>query len=217
MQPDPLVPTRRSLISRLRNWDDQESWREFFTTYWKLIYSVAIKSGLSDQEAEDVVQETVLSVAKKMDTFKYDPAVCSFKGWLMHVTRLRIIDQLRKRQRGIQPKNARQTQTSRTATVERIADPASLKLDSIWDEEWQKNLIDAAMDRVKRRVNPEHYQIFYMNTVKKVAVRKVAEMFSTNVPQVYLIKHRVAALIKKEVRSLQASESATLKEMNVRR
>jgi len=217
VQPDPLVPTRRSLISRLRNWDDQESWREFFTTYWKLIYSVAIKSGLSDQEAEDVVQETVLSVAKKMDTFKYDPAVCSFKGWLMHVTRLRIIDQLRKRQRGIQPKNARQTQTSRTATVERIADPASLKLDSIWDEEWQKNLIDAAMDRVKRRVNPEHYQIFYMNTVKKVAVRKVAEMFSTNVPQVYLIKHRVAALIKKEVRSLQASESATLKEMNVRR
>src|SRR6266852_6048825 len=95
---DDFLPTRRSLLSALKQWDDQESWRDFFNTYWKLIYSVAIKAGLSDQEAEDVVQETVISVAKKMGDFKYDPAVCSFKGWLLRITRFRIIDQLRKRQ-----------------------------------------------------------------------------------------------------------------------
>src|SRR5688500_11797190 len=123
MELDDASPTRRSLISRLRDWNDQASWQEFFNTYWKLIYSVTLKAGLSDQEAEDVVQETVLSVAKKMDDFKYDPAVCSFKGWLLHVTRLRIKDQLRKRlpAAGL----ARRARTSSgTATVERIADPA---------------------------------------------------------------------------------------------
>ena len=50
------APTRRSLVNRLRNRSDQESWREFFNTYWKLIYAVALKAGLTDQEAEDVVQ-----------------------------------------------------------------------------------------------------------------------------------------------------------------
>src|ERR1044071_5293796 len=95
---DELLSTRRSLLERLRDWEDQASWREFFDLYWKFIYSVAIRSGLTDQEAEDVVQETVLSVAKKMPQYIYDPARCSFKGWLMHVTRLRIIDQLRRRQ-----------------------------------------------------------------------------------------------------------------------
>ena len=94
---DHSMPTRRSLISRLRNWDDQASWQEFFDTYWKLIYAVALKSGLSDSEAEEVVQETVISIAKKMPSFEYDPAKCSFKSWLKHVTRLRIIDQFRKR------------------------------------------------------------------------------------------------------------------------
>ena len=69
-----MAPMRRSLVSRLKNWEDNASWQEFFDTYWKLIYSVAIKAGLSDEEAEDVVQETVVSVAKKMDSFKYDPA-----------------------------------------------------------------------------------------------------------------------------------------------
>ncbi len=83
--PDELLPTRHSLIERLRDLDDQASWREFFDTYWKLIYGAAIRAGLSDQEAEDVVQETVIGVARKMPDFVYEPAVCSFKGWLMQV------------------------------------------------------------------------------------------------------------------------------------
>src|SRR2546423_9575172 len=58
------VPTRYTLLSRLHDWDDAESWREFFETYWRLIYSIAMKSGLNEAEAEDVVQETVICVAK---------------------------------------------------------------------------------------------------------------------------------------------------------
>src|SRR2546426_1573632 len=71
-------------------------WKDFFDTYWKLVYGVAIKSGLNDAEAQDVVQETVLSVAKKMHQFKYDPAAGSFKNWLLLITRRRIADHLRK-------------------------------------------------------------------------------------------------------------------------
>src|SRR6185503_15772399 len=54
---DSLLPTRRSLLSRLRDWQDDAGWREFFDTYWRLIYNVARKSGLADAEAQDVVQK----------------------------------------------------------------------------------------------------------------------------------------------------------------
>jgi DNA-directed RNA polymerase specialized sigma24 family protein len=57
------IPTRYTLLSRLQDWDDQESWRVFFDTYWRLIYSVAIRSGLTEAEAQDAVQETVICVA----------------------------------------------------------------------------------------------------------------------------------------------------------
>ena len=56
IEPDDLTPTRWTLIGRLKNWDDQESWREFFDTYWRLIYATAIRSGLTPVEAEEVVQ-----------------------------------------------------------------------------------------------------------------------------------------------------------------
>src|SRR3974390_1458406 len=140
---DELLPTRRSLLDRLRNWEDQKSWREFFDTYWKFIYSMAIRAGLSDQEAEDVVQETVTSVAKKMAEFHYDPQHCSFKGWLMHVTRLRIIDQLRRRQPAFDQQSSNDRDSTQTPTVERVPDPsAGATFEAAWDQEWERNLID---------------------------------------------------------------------------
>ena len=70
--PEELIPTRRSLLKRLKNWEDQTSWKDFFDTYWKLIYAVAIKAGLSGVEAQDIVQETVVAVARQMRADRYD-------------------------------------------------------------------------------------------------------------------------------------------------
>ena len=80
---DELIPTRESLLSRLKDWGDGDSWQEFFETYRRLIYGTARKAGLTDAEAQDIVQETVISVAKNIEGFRYDPAVCSFKTWIM--------------------------------------------------------------------------------------------------------------------------------------
>src|SRR5882672_8288498 len=92
-----LIPTRETLLSRLKNWSDQESWNTFFNTYWRLIYTAAIKAGLSNEDAQDVVQETVIAVCRSMPGFKYDRKAGSFKGWLLQLTRWRVRDQLRKR------------------------------------------------------------------------------------------------------------------------
>src|SRR5215475_2900811 len=115
-----FLPTRRSLLSRLKSCDDQTGWQEFFETYWRLIYGVAIKAGLNDAEAQDAVQETVITVAKNLEQFKTDPAHGSFKGWLLHTTRWRIADQFRKRPPEASRSASRPDDTSRTATVERV-------------------------------------------------------------------------------------------------
>ena len=199
-----LLPTRRSLLDRLRNWEDQAGWREFFDTYWKFIYSMAVRAGLSDQEAEDVVQETVTSVARKMPEFQYDPERCSFKGWLMHVTRLRIVDQLRRRQPAFSQQKLNDHDTRQTPTVESVPDPAgAAAFDDAWDKEWERNLLDAAMERVKLRVKPEHYQIFYLSAVKGLGTGEVARMLQVNIGRVYLVRHRIAKEVKREVERLR--------------
>jgi RNA polymerase sigma factor (sigma-70 family) len=206
---DELAPTRLSLIERLRDLDDQGSWQEFFDTYWKLIYCAAVKGGLADNEAEDVVQETIIGIARNMENFRYEPEVCSFKGWLMHVTRCRIIDHLRKipsAKYSFIPLGS-DTKTGEEQPIDREMSAFALaserEFEDVWDEEWKKNLLDAAMERVKRKISPEHYQIFFLHSVRGMLGRDIAELFGSSLAKVYVIRHRVARLIKREVRALE--------------
>src|SRR6266446_9034039 len=144
---DPFLLTRQSLLSRLKDWDDHESWRDFFDTYWRLIYGLAVKSVPTNTEAEDVVQEALLAVAKEMPDFKYDPARGSFQGWLLEITRRRIANQVRRRLKhrhaSAEPRVGEATRQPsgessepdqrRTATVERVADPNGEELERLWD------------------------------------------------------------------------------------
>ena len=199
-----LIPTRASLLSRLKDWQDETSWKVFFDTYWKLIYSAAIKAGLSNAEAQDVVQETVISVFKTIPDFQYKAPGGSFKSWLLKLTAWRIGDQFRNRQRHIQPGHRRAESTARTSTVEALPEPADSGLEAIWDEEWEENLMNAATNRVKRAVDPKQYQIFDLYVLKDWPARKVASTLKVNLGRVYLAKHRIGTMIKKELKYLQA-------------
>ena len=205
-----LIPTRQSLLVRLKNWDDADSWKEFFEIYWKLIYGVAIKAGLTEVEAQEVVQETVIGVSRKMPEFDYDPAVGSFKGWLLHMTRWRINDQFRKRRHQAEHLRHEGDSTTRTSTIDQIPDPAGINLESIWDNEWQSNLLEVAIEKVKQKVKPKQYQIFDLYVVKKWPVEKIATTLGVNVGQVYLAKHRIAALLKEEVKTLEKKSTETI-------
>lgn len=200
-----LIPTRVTLLQRLKNWQDQSSWQEFFDTYWRLIYSFARKSGLTEAEAQDVVQETMVTVAKRMPSFHYDPALGSFKYWLLQVTRRRVADQFRKR--GQIALNCVSVDDPDTdgQLLEEMQDPSSDTLEKLWETQWEENLLDAAKARVKRRVEPRLFQIYDLSVRKEWPPAKVAEALEVPVAQVYLAKHRVGDFIKEELRRIEKS------------
>jgi len=197
------IPTRQSLLARMKDWSDQKSWQDFFNTYWRLIYGVALHAGLNRSEAEEVVQETVLSVAKKIREFKNDPALGSFKSWLMVITRRRIADQFRQRPPRAEGPAPRPDETARTATIERMADPASLQLDHIWEEQWEQNLLRVALENIKNRVSPKQFLLFHEQVLKEAPAPKVAKKYGLNLAQVYMARYRVSRLLKKELRRLR--------------
>jgi RNA polymerase sigma factor (sigma-70 family) len=197
------IPTRQSLLSRIKDLEDRESWQDFFDTYWRLIYGVARKSGLNDAEAQDIVQETVISVARKIEGFKYIPARCSFKTWMLQITRWRIINQLKRRDGPGRTPCLSDAGEQDSLNLEQIPDPAGVDLEVIWDEEWRKNLLAAALERVKRRIDPEQFQIFDLYCVEQWPAQKVARTLGLNIGRVYLARHRVGRLVKAELKRLE--------------
>lgn len=195
--------TRKSLIARLDNWEDQRTWDEFYQTYWRLIYAVAVKAGLRPEEAHDCVQETILSIAKQSKKKLYDPEQGSFKTWLMNMTRWRINDQFRKRKKDTAMAGGDWDSDRKTAIIDRFEDPRGDLLERLWDVEWKKNVADAALSRVKAQVSPKQYQIFDYYVIRQWDAKRVQDHLNVSMAQVYLAKHRVGAVLKKELARLE--------------
>lgn len=204
--PEDLIPTRGSLLSRLKDWEDSASWRDFFETYWRLIYSFAKQRGLSHEESQEAVQETVVAVAKAIGTFEYDPKVCRFKTWLLGVTRSKIANQFARRARLPAMVERHPDDGSGTDLLHQLPDDQHEQWDRIWDLEWEKNLMQMAIQRVKRRVSIEQFQMFDLFVLKQWPAREVAKTLGVSIGHVYVAKHRVARLVRKELEAIEAKE-----------
>lgn len=199
---DSLLPTRQSLLSRLRDWQDQAGWREFFDTYWRLIYNVARKAGLADAEAQDVVQNTFIYLARRMPAFHYDRARGSFKSWLRVVTRSRI--HVFWRSKKADEKFIREPLPDAAGDdVEAQPDASADALDEVWQREWEENLVNTALRRVRAKVSSQQLLIFRLSTLGELPLPQVAKKLGVNLAQVYLARHRVGRLIKAAVLRLR--------------
>ena len=201
MKPEaPLLETRSSLIQRLKATINGESWEEFFNTYWELIYNVARRAGLSEADAQDIVQETILKVHNSLDRFEYNRKRGTFKGWLRTVTRSRLNDFFKKQQR--RPALNRPLEEA-ADELQNLEDPEGPEIEKIWDEEWNRNLIQAALGRTKKLSSPKQFQIFKCHYIDEWTVRETCRTLGVNAAQVYMAKQRVGKIFREAVETLQ--------------
>lgn len=199
------IATRHSLLERLKEWRNDADWRDFFEAYWELVYNVARRRGLTDTEAQEVVQETIIGVARKIGEFKTGAEHGSFKSWLLKQTGWRIADQFRKRAQWPQVvsdsgnASERSCDDARTSTLNRIPDPAGSDLDQAWDHEWEQHLLRTALEAVKAKVSTKQFQMFDLQVMQGLLVREAARTLGTTVSAAYMAKSRVGRLLRREL------------------
>jgi RNA polymerase sigma-70 factor (ECF subfamily) len=84
-----------------------------------------------------------------------------------------------------------------------MAMPAEDNIAATWEADWEDNLVEAALERVKKDIAPKQFQIFDLAMVKHWSTARIAKALAVNPGYVYLVKHRVRARLKKEVKKLR--------------
>jgi RNA polymerase sigma-70 factor (ECF subfamily) len=209
-QPDGLSQTRSSLIVRLRHWDDSQAWGEFFETYFRYIYRCALKERLTEDEAQAVVQDAMIVVAKKIQAgeYRHQRDVATFKTWLSRIVHFLVLRVNRRRQtqnQRIAPSARADDDDSEVSALEQIPHAVNPHEEE-WDREWVQNFVDVAAERVKRRVKPAHYQIFASRVIQRRSTGETARELGINVAQVYLVTHRITKLLREEFEQLQKKQ-----------
>jgi RNA polymerase sigma factor (sigma-70 family) len=195
-----LSRVRHGLVERLRRSGDQNNWQSFFQEHWHAVYYAARRCGLSESEAGEVVCETVLAAGNSVETSRFNPKVCSFKNWLMQLTRWQIASRLRSRNR---PEFAPGAESGSDTEFLLASSAQNIPFETVWEESCQKNLEYLALERVRQQVPHQDYQIYYLRVVKEKPTREVARLTGSNSFTVYLVQHRLASLLKKELTTLR--------------
>jgi RNA polymerase sigma factor (sigma-70 family) len=209
------IQTRPSLLNRLKSGDDAESWQDFYRVYGKLVRDFAIQAGLTNTEADEVVQETAIAMARHLPEYRYDPKVCRFKTWLLNQTSWRIKDQFKKRKKETAQNYSSGHDNDETATINRVPDAAAADLDAVFESQWRKNLFDTAMERVKTKFSLKQFQIFDLVVIREWPAADVAQSLGVSLANVYVTRHRISSAIKRETKRLESQlENEALREID---
>lgn len=211
--PSPESPshhTRPSLVAGLQR-GDEDRWHEFFRRYGPAIRGFALKAGLTETEADEVVQETCLGVARNVAEYCYDPARCRFKTWLLNLASWRVKNQFARRRRWDDRKQlAPLGELDPGEAV--LPEPAGADAwGELWDEEWRATLLRTAWDNVRPNLSATQFQIFDLNVMKDWPAGDVARTLGVSLASVYLTKHRVSAALKAEIKRQEQREDGLLR------
>jgi RNA polymerase sigma-70 factor (ECF subfamily) len=175
---------------------DQAAWAEFAERYGRKIYGWCRRWGLQEADAEDVTQDVLLRLARKLRDFTYDPAR-SFRAWLKTVTHHAWRDFAGGLNRpGVASGDSRtlellQTVEARDALVNAL------------DEEYDRELLDEALARVRLRVQPHTWQAFHLLAVEGRAGAEAAAELGMKVAAVFVARSKVQKMAREEVRKLE--------------
>jgi RNA polymerase sigma-70 factor (ECF subfamily) len=69
--------------------------------------------------------------------------------------------------------------------------------------------LGVALERVKNQVSPRQFQMFDLHVRQRLSVAETARTLQASVASVYMAKHRVARMLKREMERLQ-TQSGTV-------
>lgn len=190
--------TQRSLLMRLQSGADKQSWALFVELYAPLVHTFLRRRGLQEADAADLTQDVLMAVARRIDSFQYDPARCTFRHWLLTIVENRLRNFWRQRDAGWRGSGG-------TEAYELLAshEQSSNGHATQWDREYERHLFQVAAEQVRGDFKDSTWSAFSQTALEKRPGKEVAADLGTSVAAVYMSKRRVITRIREQIKFLQ--------------
>lgn len=197
-RPATIFPdTRLTLLQRLPNAADDAAWRSFVDLYGPVMYAFCLRRGCPRSDAADIVQEVFAAVARRIQTFEFDPARGRFRSWLFTIVRHKLID--RNRRLSVRPLSPADDDTERHADT--VPDD-SIDQDALWETEYRRQLFHRALPALRPQFQAVTWEAFRRTALEDADPSEVARDLGLSIGAVYVAKSRVLARLREKVAQL---------------
>jgi len=188
-----MEDTRSTLLLRLKDAGDQAAWRTFNELYRPMLVRYALARGLDPDDAEDVAQQCVEGVLKRIGEYQH---VGSFRTWMRAIIENKICDRFRARGREMQ---------ADSRLLAGLPDPQDTP-DQVWERQWRSAHFRYCAEKARGEVAEATYAAFVAYGIEGRPADEVAAKLGLTVGQVYLAKHRLLDRIRALVLELTGAE-----------
>ncbi len=194
--------TQVSLILRLGDSQDAAAWDEFVAIYRPVIVRLALARGLQNPDADDLAQQVLFSVARRVPDWEADPQRAKFRTWLGRVVRNAALNALSRRK----PDRAAGGTTALTLINGKAAsdcDDAELV-----ELKWRRQVFRWIADQIRDEFQPQTWEAFWLTAVDGLSAAEAAKQTGKSIGAVYVARSRIMARFQEQVRTLSGEESA---------
>lgn len=183
--------TRQTLIERVQDQTDENSWEEFVSLYSPYIYVVCKNLGVLPHDIEDVKQKILVRVWKGLPDFKYDPQKCKFRTWVNSI----VFNCARNHMRS---KKSYQARNQKYNFEMGNQSSSKTEVEDLMEKEWKKHIAQLALDNIKDSVSKNAvkcFEMFYEGT----KVDKICEVLNLKRNSAFVLRKRVLERLRIEI------------------
>ncbi len=185
-----MTETSVSFLDGLNADADSKSWREFLDLYVPLIKVWLNGQHVREQERDDIVQEVMTVVLRRLPEFKRN-RTGSFRNWLKQIT---IFCWQNYRRKNID-KSPAVGGTDFREVIGQLEDPES-QLSQQWNQEHDTYILQKLLERIQPMVRPSTWDAFRGVTIDGKSPEQVAEELGMSANAVYVAKSRVLSQLR---------------------
>lgn len=184
--------TNQSLIARVKDLSDGESWETFLEIYRPAVYRMARERGIQHADAEDLAQHVFVSVSKAIDNWVPSPDQPPFRAWLIRITKNRIINVLSR----IKP----DVGSGLTGVGDMLdAVPADFSaVQTEFNRETQTEAMRWATRQIRDEFSETTWAMFRATAIESLPAAEVARRHDRSVGAVYMARFRVMQRLREK-------------------
>lgn len=191
--------TRGSLLIRLRDAQNHAAWREFVELYQPVIYRLCRRRGVRHADAEDLVQQVLILVARAVDRFDASSERGTFRGWLYRISHNVIVNFL---SRDL-PKNKGLSIAAGGDDNPALSEAAEKENSSLVRMEVRRQLFREAAHRAREEFEESTFRAFWLTSVEDISIEQAATQLNKSTGAIYAARSRVLKRLREIVQDLE--------------
>lgn len=178
-----MAETSHTLLDSVRTGQDNFAWQRWHAIYEPLILGWLKQRHLVPSDCDDVTQNVMIVVVRRLPEFEHNGRIGAFRHWLKTITINCLRDFWKSRANHPQAGEA-------MGVLDAWADPHS-NLSMMWDHEHDQHVAKQLMKLLEPEFTPVTWEAFQQVVVQDRPVEEVASQLGITVNAVYIAKYRV--------------------------